>query len=40
MDEPEGGERKDSAQASAAGLSVATELNMFDSPSLVVHGKT
>ena len=35
MDEPEGGERKDSAQASAPGLLVST-----DSPSLVLDGKT
>ena len=37
MDEPEGGERKDSAQASVSGLLVSTE---FDSPLLVFNGKT
>ena len=40
MDEPKSGEKKDSAQASVAGLLVSTELDMFDSPSLVVNGKT
>ena len=40
MDEPKGGGKKDSAQASAAGQSVCTEIDLFDSPSLVVNGKT
>ena len=40
MDELKSGEREDSAQASAAGLSVPIELHTFDSPSLVVNGKT
>lgn len=40
MDEPKGDGKKDSAQASATGQSVCTELDLFDSPSLVVNGKT
>ena len=40
MDELKSGERKDSARASAAGLLVSTQFDLFDSPSLVVDGKT